>query len=193
MYGGTDWGHGVRIIDGPAVYPRVYGGTSTWYDWKGVYKHGQVYPRVYGGTHHPDYRCLKDCRRRVYPRVYGGTRLPREDENSLNLRVYPRVYGGTDLSALGSKAVALKHGLSPRVRGNLGKIGAFGLPGRCRVYPRVYGGTYLGQCGHTAAPGQVYPRVYGGTVFMVWLSPGVRGRSIPACTGEPRSCHRTQG
>lgn len=72
------------------------------------------------------------------------------------------------------------------------------------VYPRVYGGNHRPLQRHGCGI-QVYPRVYGGTIDGLLtgqshfgLSPRVRGnraqgdrrhragRSIPACTGEPR-------
>ena len=92
-------------------------------------------------------------------------------------RVYPRVCGGTINRGING---LIHHGLSPRVRGNLGATS-----GRRRgsgVYPRV--------CGGTRRPGRPAGRREG-------LSPRVRGnpgpvrvahdveRSIPACAGEP--------
>ena len=129
-----------------------------------------------------------------------------QDISPAMLRVYPRVYGGTPSKAGGRLAV---RGLSPRVRGNRGGRGGGAGPGRsipaCTGEPvrvLVYGTREL-----------VYPRVYGGTADDAYsyralggLSPRVRGnplrpdrprsaaRSIPACTGEPRSATvRTAG
>ena len=113
------------------------------------------------------------------------------------LAVYPRVYGGTHLEKAEN---GLKCGLSPRVRGNLGREANTGT--NRRSIPACTGEP--GSRSPTPTPGTVYPRVYGGTSAkgeQHWnskgLSPRVRGnrpsvwggpagvRSIPACTGEP--------
>ena len=114
-----------------------------------------------------------------------------------NSGVYPRVCGGTGTSqTLAGQFV----GLSPRVRGNLGKAGrslnAAGSIPACAGEPTTAGRMML--------PRGVYPRVCGGTIGFRYiavcpagLSPRVRGnlaavnpdgawtRSIPACAGEP--------
>ena len=90
----------------------------------------------------------------VYPRVCGGT--PPQNREATTPRVYPRVCGGTRQPAPVSGDLK---GLSPRVRGNLGRprtrepagrsipacagepVPAFGHRGRTGVYPRVCGGT----------------------------------------------------
>ena len=111
--------------------------------------------------------------------------------------VYPRVCGGTlgpDWGRIGAG------GLSPRVRGNpaafspsaitAGSIPACaGEPRRHGgnqmqqvVYPRVCGGTRAGQPGKAAAGG-LSPRVRGNRCLSCLSC--LRGRSIPACAGEP--------
>ena len=113
--------------------------------------------------------------------------------------VYPRVYGGTPKK--GARHGREK-GLSPRVRGNPKTNGRQGAGGRS--IPACTGEPLAAPVasGHRG----VYPRVYGGTGNLSWnatqgdgLSPRVRGnpqmdrdlhghqRSIPACTGEPKS------
>ena len=114
-------------------------------------------------------------------------------------RVYPRVCGGTQDRPAGA---FLRHGLSPRVRGNLAALNASAcgrgsipacageprilLVPRCvtRVYPRVCGGTMPARPYDTQIQG-LSPRVRGNP-------PSHRGRagsqrSIPACAGEPAS------
>ena len=112
-------------------------------------------------------------------------------------RVYPRVCGGTEIPRRAGSGSA---GLSPRVRGNLGRHSQ--SPPSARSIPACAGEPCRpgGSAGHT----RVYPRVCGGTAARCrarsnWygLSPRVRGnpekrimgtlavRSIPACAGEP--------
>ena len=112
-------------------------------------------------------------------------------------RVYPRVCGGTLIAAPREHQ---QPGLSPRVRGNLGKLDQAFCTFRS-----------IPACAGEPAPSDssaivpvVYPRVCGGTAdwycdpaAMEGLSPRVRGnrylvhagliseRSIPACAGEP--------
>ena len=117
--------------------------------------------------------------------------------------VYPRVCGGT-VRLIVQAGDCL--GLSPRVRGNPGRIqpqccGRRSIPA-CAGEPRKNPATMLRS--------SVYPRVCGGTWVRGWrtvrgvgLSPRVRGnrpdealviaqvRSIPACAGEP-SRHTSQ-
>ena len=113
--------------------------------------------------------------------------------------VYPRVCGGTQGDGLKGD---LARGLSPRVRGNLwgesrwpicsGSIPACAgeppLPplvgGKYGVYPRVCGGTQMVARLWTPEQG-LSPRVRGNRG--VDPGPGVGGRSIPACAGEPPS------
>ena len=112
-------------------------------------------------------------------------------------RVYPRVCGGT---APATAADLLKHGLSPRVRGN--PAPAAGSVARTRSIPACAGEPR--GSGHRRRASRVYPRVCGGTYAgggrrraVSGLSPRVRGNrqaapavrpasgSIPACAGEP--------
>ncbi len=112
--------------------------------------------------------------------------------------VYPRVCGGTPhRRSLDVRA----HGLSPRVRGNharesVGPAPRGSIPACAGEPPPL---------SHPGPPRRVYPRVCGGTLAVgdsrqgrEGLSPrvrgnpvcahrgAVRGRSIPACAGEPR-------
>ena len=175
----------------------------------------RVYPRVCGGTRHQvplvsDYLGLS-------PRVRGNLWPSRVSSDSprsipacagepggwkggrLRGEVYPRVCGGTRCSLAAGVPAG---GLSPRVRGNLGRYTA----------PRSVSGSIPACAGEpataTAIPCArwVYPRVCGGTAGhqlrlrpFRGLSPRVRGnrqptllpvaprRSIPACAGEPGS------
>ena len=175
----------------------------------------EVYPRVYGGTEIS--ALSRGWTRGLSPRVRGNHyttnaaagltgSIPActgEPPTSVGLRpsltVYPRVYGGTlgrSLGRLGSL------GLSPRVRGNPEH-----RPRRSHLSRSIPactgepGGKWVWKVWDT-----VYPRVYGGTARhprlklpLCGLSPRVRGnlsnqgsdavgfRSIPACTGEPKS------
>ena len=175
----------------------------------------RVYPRVCGGT-----RCLQGRPGRVRglsPRVRGNRELPPHPSDHprsipacagepwsaraacARPTVYPRVCGGTQSPALDWRRLP---GLSPRVRGNLGRdradVGDLGSIPACAGEPR--GGTSATRWR------RVYPRVCGGTVLGVdarrvytGLSPRVRGNrrprvergratgSIPACAGEPTS------
>ena len=109
--------------------------------------------------------------------------------------------GGT---ALPLAMVNNSGGLSPRVRGNLGRIRKVGNQGRsipacagepdcrrdCRrssaVYPRVCGGTRAGRGLVLMNPG-LSPRVRGNPRRTISTAPATR--SIPACAGEPvRPC-----
>ena len=152
-----------------------------------------VYPRVCGGA--PTLYSVPTASERSIPACAG--------EPSASLlaralsRVYPRVCGGAVLPT--GPAVPLK-GLSPRVRGSLGK-----LPNPIYVLRSIP--ACAGEPTTTCAGGggsAVYPRVCGGasetsmpTSCRTGLSPRVRGsqgtpshtsslrRSIPACAGEP--------
>ena len=172
-----------------------------------------VYPRVCGGTSTP--RSRPEPRVGLSPRVRGNLGPFREKRrgagsipacageprgrraDTRGRAVYPRVCGGTRYSGGEDR---MMQGLSPRVRGNLaarhdiaegrGSIPACaGEPRRrlrfrrtSRVYPRVCGGTR----GAIACPRSgcgLSPRVRGNRS----MSRGTknRGRSIPACAGEP--------
>ena len=117
-------------------------------------------------------------------------------------RVYPRVCGGTDGTTL---ETFRQDGLSPRVRGNRGRVVGHELVERsipaCAGEPSTWA--------RPPHSGGVYPRVCGGTLYLgtttaLWwgLSPRVRGNhrdveqgqplkgSIPACAGEPSGAGR---
>ena len=134
----------------------------------------------------------------VYPRVYG---------ESISRVVTPPRMGGLSPRVRGIPLSAIADlgtdGLSPRVRGIryrraalLGGRGSIpactGNPttanrscGRLRVYPRVYGESFRSAFASQRKTG-LSPRVRGirGDV----LQRPVRFGSIPACTGNPRSC-----
>ena len=173
------------------VYPRVYGGTPT-NRHDAIYKEG-LSPRVRGNL--ADGKAWLSHRRSIP--ACTGEPFRNAPAHYLS-QVYPRVYGGTVTAGLQGNAGV---GLSPRVRGNplrqryrasaVGSIPACtGEPAQeisCskigEVYPRVYGGTFLALGDQDGRAG-LSPRVRG--------NPGRRvpapapGRSIPACTGEPR-------
>ncbi len=175
----------------------------------------EVYPRVYGGTPHA--RSVLTRLQGLSPRVRGNPyqfRIGMEQSGSIpactgepiprlrrrgRTRVYPRVYGGTIFDVPGRSHIM---GLSPRVRGNRFSATFFGPLQRsipactgepvrrtssislARVYPRVYGGTPSWSTVTGPVPG-LSPRVRGNPQGG---NPHVsRIRSIPACTGEPRS------
>ena len=117
--------------------------------------------------------------------------------SAVPISVYPRVCGGTPK---GEEPLIHRVGLSPRVRGNPGAAGAnrqrlgsipacAGEPG-ARTPPLLHLGVYPRVCGGTPEPVSWTPGEKG-------LSPRVRGnrcarrrqdqrgRSIPACAGEP--------
>ena len=236
MCGGTNPGLTVSYIL-TGLSPRVRGNpSSSWFDKSGagsipacagepvnfvylVKLHG-VYPRVCGGTFwiaRGDFLITG-----LSPRVRGnhsvlvpngtGNRSipacagepPRQVGCSGRIKVYPRVCGGTRLV---EGVRALCDGLSPRVRGNHGRLGHRRRPVRSipacagepwdfppetsakKVYPRV--------CGGTSSPSDASPSDSG-------LSPRVRGNrasrvlsrlgngSIPACAGEPRWIRRRE-
>ena len=133
-----------------------------------TYKRPRVYPRVYGGT--PDARAGTAPSQGLSPRVRGNP--PSHSLSVHRLRVYPRVYGGTCRKI----ASATSH---PRVSWN------HPVSIDDTVYPRVYGGTWM-PCFATSDALGLSPRVRGNlaniTTVNSWLM-----RSIPACTGEPRT------
>ena len=157
---------------------------------------GRVYPRVYGGTRYG--ADGPGGHRGLSPRVRGNRRPPPPAaRRNAAAWVYPRVYGGT---VGGGEQASGEQGLSPRVRGNrqwrgspVARVGSIpactGEPTPPiqilpfpRVYPRVYGGTRPIACLQRPRPG-LSPRVRGN---LGRLAADVeRGRSIPACTGEP--------
>ena len=176
-----------------------------------------VYPRACGGTIAQD--PPPPNRLGLSPRVRGnhqGDRLPSSLLRSIPARagepfrhmtvfrcveVYPRACGGT----FGVEDAAYcEHGLSPRVRGNLGIY--HWMSTKHRSIPARAGEPLAGLRGGVGV--RVYPRACGGT-GPAWpqafatrgLSPRVRGnrsptnacvpweRSIPARAGEPHRHH----
>ena len=174
----------------------------------------EVYPRVCGGAAWPRFRSRNWVG--LSPRVRGSRTVYLRGggchgsipacagepcwppTRRLRARVYPRVCGG----ALAKRAKRrAKKGLSPRVRGSLGRApehpglegsipACAGEPtsGRDRprldaVYPRVCGGAE-GRQSSRVVPNGLSPRVRGSRPPAT-LSPSRRG-SIPACAGEPR-------
>ena len=181
----------------------------------------RVYPRACGGTTARSIRTASLWG--LSPRVRGnrGGRVgrtdglrsiparagepPRRPAAGGRSRVYPRACGGTARCGGGPRRGC---GLSPRVRGNLGRRsrrrGATGsIPARAGEPPA-----------HTATPrrNEVYPRACGGTkppmppaAKRAGLSPRVRGNqevidqaalddgSIPARAGEPPRSRRSVG
>ena len=172
-----------------------------------------VYPRVCGGT--PP-RAPGGCGRRgLSPRVRGNpTRTRRRTAKCGSIpacagepyravvsrdvgRVYPRVCGGTQRWL---EHTPLAQGLSPRVRGNHGRIRQtiqrWGSIPACAgepedgamvsmiqsVYPRVCGGTGRDYAAGDQVTG-LSPRVRGNLVAR--HRRGFEDGSIPACAGEP--------
>ena len=172
-----------------------------------------VYPRVCGGTN--PILTITSMARGLSPRVRGnhagstdGAGGPRsipacagEPPTGVTLEdtapVYPRVCGGTWIAL---QKLSRASGLSPRVRGNLGKGGLH--VSTLRSIPACAGEPPEDR--QISATTAVYPRVCGGTsramassIPRAGLSPRVRGnhdycapfircrRSIPACAGEP--------
>ena len=174
-----------------AVYPRVCGGTAPLCEHRRDYR--GLSPRVRGnhfqqGGAGGTARSIPACAGEPSARR-GGQRY---------CRVYPRVCGGTFAFW---RLFAPGRGLSPRVRGNLGKWGI--LIRRGGSIPAC-AGEPMSLRSYTEALA-VYPRVCGGTGKhsggvrpFVGLSPRVRGNpgdapgrpaaggSIPACAGEPQ-------
>ena len=172
------------------VYPRVCGGTT-------LRAHHDVQmlglsPRVRGN--HPKHN-RRYTRFRSIPACAGEPRtLPKAAGGH---RVYPRVCGGTICD---TQAKSSRHGLSPRVRGNL--VPCPKLPAGIGSIPACAGEPFATPKRNPVAT--VYPRVCGGTERLAeylpaddGLSPRVRGNpmkaadqygtggSIPACAGEP--------
>ena len=149
-------------------------------------------PRVRGNRYAP---VSRHPGRRSIPACAGE---PAQGLNRLaQAQVYPRVCGGTAVAEL---LTPITGGLSPRVRGNLdflfplvfvirsipacaGEPSTIGLDRFIvKVYPRVCGGTVKQFAAHTP-PGGLSPRVRGNRPHCRPLAR--RGRSIPACAGEP--------
>ena len=172
------------------VYPRVCGGTSP--PTRGARGAGGLSPRVRGNHEGAGERVRWSG---SIPACAGEPM--RFAARTMGRRVYPRVCGGTPL---GHGPAARAAGLSPRVRGNLRIVAR---TARCAgSIPACAGEPRRGP--RSAARPRVYPRVCGGTTGPITqglqsrgLSPrvrgnpprdrdgGGRGRSIPACAGEP--------
>ena len=171
-------------------YPRGCGGTG--FRLSGGHALAGLSPRVRGN---PRDRRSESLNPGSIPACAGE---PQQTTNPFGQNeVYPRVCGGTLIKALTSASC---RGLSPRVRGNpllldSGGPGERSIPACAgepvrpgttsmspTVYPRVCGGTNVGiarpklQCG-------LSPRVRGNPLCP--RLPVCRGRSIPACAGEP--------
>ena len=172
------------------VYPRVCGGTTM--PGRTVCALPGLSPRVRGN---PPHRRRRQRRRRSIPACAGEPGLGMH--RAICREVYPRVCGGTQDAV---QDAASYEGLSPRVRGNLllaqnRRLKLRSIPAcageppwtlpltrRTKVYPRVCGGTVTGLVNGTEYEG-LSPRVRGNRNLFNDL-PG-RGRSIPACAGEP--------
>ena len=172
------------------VYPRVCGGTCLISGMAAC--GGGLSPRVRGNRLTNARRCLR-CG--SIPACAGEPRRCQCDRR--HVRVYPRVCGGT---CDGSVSRKNRQGLSPRVRGNLRRIGqqkepagsipaCAGEPGvyhrlnnAWEVYPRVCGGTFANFPATSASAG-LSPRVRGNPLRCRVAGP--KRRSIPACAGEP--------
>ena len=178
----------------PKVYPRVCGGTK-----------GQLVMDISGKGLSPRVRGNRPAspipRRRCgsIPACAGEPR-PRNPPAPSG-RVYPRVCGGTPRIM---PALPSRHGLSPRVRGNLLQPALHPVPVRsipaCAgeppsvrqagrespVYPRVCGGTHRPPGTGRGCPG-LSPRVRGNRGRSRTATPAPSGGSgsIPACAGEP--------
>ena len=174
-----------------SVYPRVCGGTGA------PIRYGRcsagLSPRVRGNL---DWIESLACEEGSIPACAGEPPCARRGRSGR--RVYPRVCGGTLLWLL---PWLPEWGLSPRVRGNHGRLvcgvdpvgsipACAGEPSpvstsaaRPGVYPRVCGGTRVLSMRNHGALG-LSPRVRGnhGLVQLPLHRPG----SIPACAGEPR-------
>ena len=173
-----------------SVYPRVHGGTRV--AWDKLRGNLGLSPRARGNRLHlpryrPERRSIPACTGEPVCAPHG---LGQE-------RVYPRVHGGTGRT---TADFSMSIGLSPRARGNRweeyiplmreGSIPACtGEPTRraptgsmAKVYPRVHGGTERERDIVTDATG-LSPRARGN--HRPCSGESHRGRSIPACTGEP--------
>ena len=172
------------------VYPRVCGGTYTWYSFY-LYRRG-LSPRVRGNltfaTEAPNHRgSIPACAGEPF-----ACWIPVE-----LCQVYPRVCGGTNGRLL---SITVMRGLSPRVRGN--PVVMVQVDDSARSIPACAGEPRRKR--RACSRSRVYPRVCGGTISVFLrlrklrgLSPRVRGNldpnlragsrpgSIPACAGEP--------
>ena len=134
---------------GAKVYPRVCGGTTT--APSGVVSAWGLSPRMRGNPDGLGDRKPATGSIPAYAGEPGGRAMPPDD-----LAVYPRVCGGTRPQADAPKGAV---GLSPRMRGNLGKDGC--MPGIARSIP-----AYAGEPAESSRSSNaraVYPRVCGGT------------------------------
>ena len=180
----------------PGVYPRVCGGTLR--RQSPLRRGSGLSPRVRGNHNGQDYQAtnagsIPACAGepsslvntenplRSIPACAGEPTI--QMEGWTGNRVYPRVCGGTQWAKEHGQR---PNGLSPRVRGNPGRLPGYGPDDG--VYPRVCGGTLIYQGAGSRLQG-LSPRVRG--------NPGAnrrtraKRRSIPACAGEPRGGCRT--
>ena len=176
------------------VYPRMYGETRragrSGPGWRGLSPHVRGNPEQLQHLRIGQ-RSIPACTGKPHTQGaharYGG--------------VYPRMYGET---AARDNLHTLVRGLSPHVRGNLGKVVV--LCDDWRSIPACTGKPLRGVVARRGD--EVYPRMYGETDVIVdgdktpaGLSPHVRGNhsqaipvcvgvgSIPACTGKPNEPH----
>ena len=142
-------------------------------------------------------RTAQLCALWVYPRACGGTWDGTRGYQAPAAWVYPRACGGTGSSKGCPGSIP---GLSPRVRGNHGRLGLHqrrqgSIPARAGepccmeavgiaswVYPRACGGTVIVRSNQSHVRG-LSPRVRGNPTEDVYL--GVSRGSIPARAGEP--------
>ncbi len=133
----------------PEVYPRACGGTVL-YQQDGPAAQG-LSPRLRGNL---------NLRRPIGSRVRSIPALAGEPgcrpAAAAGLPVYPRACGGTWRNIGDSLPCS---GLSPRLRGNLGR--SRGMTLVIRSIPALAGEPH--QRKHWPVPGQVYPRACGGT------------------------------
>ena len=175
------------------VYPRVCGGTE-FTSWPDAMEKG-LSPRVRGNL------AQAEAERKAEGSIPACAGEPHPGRHSTRpLPVYPRVCGGTNARR---RYIRASKGLSPRVRGN--PRGAVQLAAERRSIPACAGEPSGKRNDRTFTT--VYPRVCGGTdekggvpAARQGLSPRVRGnpqgdaaairrgRSIPACAGEPPGC-----
>ncbi len=160
--------HGIGLEHCARVYPRVCGGTRSY--WPLKLPSSGLSPRVRGN---PCYWQAWDRHQRSIPACAGEPLS--QLSASRSTEVYPRVCGGTLSLAI---TFVYMRGLSPRVRGNPKRGKA--APASSGSIPACAGEPH--PAGRSSTPTRVYPRVCGGTSpitligeVMLGLSPRVRG------------------